>query len=855
MMKTRSLAWNILAVILLTSIAVSGGVTVFTATTFWHDLERDHLSRLDDYITQRGLRTQALFNTISTTHEVANHALLARLEGLPDERVAAEFDQLFPINADGTRRSTDALYDGYFDATGDRHSGVGAFMGESAEMDTDHKRLLLAAYHVVDRGGEMLGGQLDNLYFFTPQDELIISAATRPDQLMFYRHNAPADFTFTDAAFFSMVLPDANPQGVFVCDDLSRLIYVQTRQALTTGCFTPFRINGEHLGAFGTTIQLGSYFAEAMADAPNDGENLFIDSTGGLISHRELIDVEVTPEAVAAISERLDLESVFASIAADGENHGTVVSNDGSQVIAYAWLPGMDWYFVSLIDRSVLRAAISQQVIFIVTLGLFGLGLQALIIYLFLFRQVVTPLAILTRQFGKTVQSPLTPDPALTEIMRSGHEVGALARTLDRQRRANEGLFETLERRVEERTRALESANQAKDEFLANMSHELRTPLNGVLGLARIIQSSTEIDQNHEHARMIQSCGETLTLLLNDVLDMAKIEAGQMALAPEPIDLRGLLADTFNLFARTGEDKGLDCRLEIASDVPDKVQADALRVRQCLSNLLSNAIKFTSAGTVIMRVGRVPTGETDMLAIEVEDTGTGISPASLEALFAPFVQASNSISADFGGTGLGLTIARRLARMMHGDITARSALGEGACFRFTFHAPPSILAEPATAILDPVALASDSTYGPLLGLRILLVEDNFINRQVARAFLKPLGAIITEAGDGQKALDCLQLGEFDLVLMDVRMPVMNGLEATRAIRASGAAWSRLPVIALTANTGTRDADDCIAAGMDHCVAKPLRAPDLFGAMLDAVSAEGAGAARNDTAGKPSGDST
>jgi len=850
-MKIRSLAWNILAVILVTSIAVSGGVTIFTALTLWRDLERDQLTRLADYISQRGLRTQALFDTVRTTHEMANGALVARLEGVSNEQVSAEFNRLFPLRPDGTRRSTDALFDGYLDTTGDLHLGVGAFLGDGADIDIDQQRLLLAAYHVVDRGGEMLGGQLDNLYFFTPQDQLIISAASRPDQLMFYRHEAPADFIFSDAAFFNMVLPDANPGGVFVCDDLSRLIYVQTRQALTTGCFTPFRVNGQHLGAFGTTIQLGSYFAEAMTDAPNDGENLFIDATGGLISHLELIDVEITPEAVTSISARLGLEGLFASIEASGQSRGTVVSDDGSEVIAYSWMPGMDWYFVSVIDRSVLRAAISQQVLFIVILGLVGVGLQAFIIYLFLFREVVSPLAILRRQFGKAVQSPTTPDPDLTDIMRSGHEVGELARTLDRQRRANEDLFETLERRVAERTVALESANRAKGEFLANMSHELRTPLNGILGMAQTIQASLVDDENREHARMIHSCGETLTLLLNDILDMSKIEAGQMELAPEPVDLRQLLSDTFALFAATAEVKGLKCRLEIADDVPGHVLADALRVRQCLSNLLSNAIKFTSAGSVTLRILRVAGDKPDMLTIEVEDTGMGISPTTLETLFAPFVQANNAISASFGGTGLGLSIARRLARMMDGDITAQSSLGEGACFRFTFRAPPSQAAEAVHRVLNPVELASDPVFQDLHGLRILLVEDNFINSQVARAFLKPLGAIITEAGNGQKALDSLRQTEIDLVLMDVHMPVMDGLEATRAIRASDASWSRLPVIALTANTSAKDETECLAAGMDLCITKPLRAPDLFGAMLAVLPARSTQGDAQATGGTPS----
>lgn len=334
---------------------------------------------------------------------------------------------------------------------------------------------------------------------------------------------------------------------------------------------------------------------------------------------------------------------------------------------------------------------------------------------------------------------------------------------------------------------------------------------------------------------MIQESGETLTQLLNDVLDMSKIEAGKMGLAPVETDPARLLRDLHILFEAAAAAKDLAFRIDVDPGLPDQLLLDPLRVRQCLTNLLSNAIKFTNTGSVSLSASWIAgTGSDGLLEVCVRDTGIGIAADKLDTLFAPFTQSDAAIAGEFGGTGLGLSIARDLARLMGGDITATSKPDQGSTFTLTIIASESGAAQVDPVDRSPTSLARDAEFETLRGLRILLVEDNDINRQVAAAYLGPLDVTITEAGNGHAALEALAAEPFDIVLMDVRMPVMDGLEATRRLRESDAAWRETPIVALTANASEQDADICLAAGMDAYTTKPLNPSSLFAAMRRAL---------------------
>ena len=355
-----------------------------------------------------------------------------------------------------------------------------------------------------------------------------------------------------------------------------------------------------------------------------------------------------------------------------------------------------------------------------------------------------------------------------------------------------------------------ESASQAKSEFLTLMSHELRTPLAGMLGLAQTLKLEPLEPGEREQVDLLEDQGRALLGLLNDVLDLAKIEAGKLEIAPIAGDLAQLADRVVRLNAPLAHEKGSDIVLTIDEALPPVLVFDPLRVRQCLANLISNAVKFTPGGQIQVRLSCAPAEAGGIVAkVVVADTGVGMSPAVLDKLFAPFAQADASVARRAGGTGLGLNITRRLAQMMDGAVTARSVEGQGSTFTLTFAcAPPTAEIGPADAGV------------PDAPLRLLVVDDYPINRKVIGMMLTPLGCEVAEAGDGQAAIDALRAQDFDMVLIDFNMPVMGGLEATRRIRAE-AGWKALPIICLTAGVTDRERDDALEAGMDAFVEKPV----------------------------------
>ena len=372
-----------------------------------------------------------------------------------------------------------------------------------------------------------------------------------------------------------------------------------------------------------------------------------------------------------------------------------------------------------------------------------------------------------------------------------------------------------------------EAATRAKSEFLANMSHEIRTPLNGILGMAQGLAARDLDPVTRDMVGTIRESGSTLMAILNDVLDLSKIEAGKLDISPTDVGLRQTLQQVIKLFTSVASEKGVS--LSLSDDVPPTMllRYDPVRVRQCVSNLVSNAVKFTREGGVDINASVEPREDGRFLvAITITDTGIGMDQMALARLFEAFTQADNSTTRKFGGTGLGLAISRRLARLMGGDIVARSTPGRGSVFTFTFLADE---ASAASAEPEPKQFTAKGVV-QLRGARVLLTDDNAINRQVVRLFLQPQGAIITEAANGQEALDAIASQPFDLVLLDVHMPVMDGTEAINRIRTSPEPWWEIPVIALTADAMSGDRERLIALGMSDYVSKPIDQSELLSAI-------------------------
>ncbi|AMO72214.1 PAS domain S-box protein [Sphingorhabdus sp. M41] len=377
-----------------------------------------------------------------------------------------------------------------------------------------------------------------------------------------------------------------------------------------------------------------------------------------------------------------------------------------------------------------------------------------------------------------------------------------------------------------------EAATRAKASFLANMSHEIRTPMNGVLGFAEMLCHSELDEQQTKYVELIQESGTIMMALLNDILDVSKIDAGLLILSPEPFELAHLLKSTCNMMRTAASNKSLALNLEIADDLPKFIVHDKLRLRQVLTNLIGNAIKFTKAGSITVKA-EVTGDDNDKFKLSVIDTGIGISDDRQRYIFDEFVQAEDDTERSYGGTGLGLAISRKLARMMGGDIGLQSAPGSGTTFCVELPLSESI--DPVGEAVEQVKADKSQIRMPAVARTILLVEDHEINRLLATAMLKRMGCTVICVENGAQAVDILTGSgasehEFGLVLMDMQMPVMDGMQSTRLIRQAGITADRLPIVALTANAFVEDRTACTTAGMQDLVSKPILFEDLHKAV-------------------------
>ena len=790
---------------------------------FERELSSRQIGYLTDYVRERSSNVDRRFSNLSTLHKAAAEELERRMGKLSDAEVARQAEAYFPTQGDGTRRSRPQYFDGVME-NGDFTYGMGAFIGNAKAVPPQELKVLVAAFKLVGDFGQAARRDYDNFYFFTPwQTRLVMYGPDRPDHLMFYRHDAPADLSIAGEEMAKITLPAFDPQRVTRCTNLQRLIQDNVGKRLATACLTPAYVNGRYVGSFGSSMELTHFFLSALKNTPTGASPLIVTSKGELIAYPGFTDQSRSPEkTLAEYQKKFALTGLVAAIAKDGRENGVIDSPDGRQIVAFGRLNGPNWYLLLTYPKANVMASAARSASWVLLIGGVASLIQALAVVLMARRSIVRPV----ERLAASCDPEAADRPDVSDVERRNDEIGVLAVSLRTEREKTEAAFASLEDRVSERTAQLERANAEKSRFLANMSHELRTPLNGVIAISETLAGKQTTPKGRELAELIVSSGRLLERVLTDILDFSKIEAGEITLARDEFTMERLVAGIAELHRASAQSKGLAFRWSVAPDAAGRFAGDTVRLTQVLSNLLSNAVKFTESGEVALDV--ILFG--DEIRFQVSDSGIGFDEATGARLFRRFEQADASIRRRFGGTGLGLAISRSLVELMGGRIVVQSTPGQGSTF--SVYAPLERLEGEASEEGDDHVQPLDIT-----GCRVLVAEDHPTNQKVVELILESVGVIPTIVENGQLALDLLKTERFDVVLMDMQMPELDGLSATAMLRAyeRETGQPKTPVIMLTANALDEHIRSSHEAGADLHLSKPIHAQALIESIMTAIA--------------------
>ncbi len=827
--------------VLLASLII--GITFIINHYLTRKMQAQFHDQLQEYIVQRGKRESELFSLARDNLIRLKNEFCFQYENSPKTDFTDWFNAHLESQKDGSHKSAKKYFDGVWTQDGRFEHGMSLVLEPEVKITKEIKRRIGVAHDLIFKYGPAWRSRFVNLWFVGPEGVF----------LNYWPGISPGARITGNFSGRNWILaphrkkhPDQQILWTgFYFDSLSGQWMISAA--------LPITLNGKPMGTIGTDIECGDFFNRNLSDSAVSSYSIILDQEGFIIVHpykiaetissrnpRFTVDMANDP-ALTFLYEKIREVCVFPAIIENRKN---------DEVIAVTKIEGPDWYLASVYYKALFKDQITKDVLFSLVLGLGSLMAALFIIFLVVRKNISQPLEVLTHaaEHFNALSGEGDPDPNvrhLEPLNKRSDEFGLLSRTFIQAGTRLKKIYKdlenarlTLEAQVLSRTRdlarakkAAEAANRDKSRFLANMSHELRTPLNVILGFSRLMERDASLTSEQcENLRLIHKSGDQLLSLINNVLDLSKIESRKTGFCPEIFDLYHFLENMAAMFRQGAAEKSLAFTLEKAPDLPRYILTDKAKLRQVMGNLLGNAINYTEKGSILLKVsrggpgpeqdkkgnGNLPAGPGAFLRFETRDTGEGIDPEDQKIIFNRFARAGNRrTTAD--GTGLGLSISRHFLRVMGADLKVESEPGKGSVFYF----------ELPVGIPDPGKIQAPAPDRIPLGLApgqppctVLIAEDHELSLRVLSKLLTAIGFTVHTAENGKAALDIFYRLAPDLVLMDIRMPVMDGFAAVKKIKA-GDHGKSVPVIALTAHVFEEERTHMLSAGFDDFMPKPL----------------------------------
>ncbi|WP_306253553.1 ATP-binding protein [Parvularcula sp. IMCC14364] len=683
----KSLATVIIKLVTIIAVSTVVVCAVVCVIALFQSLRGQKIAEITRHVKDRAQSQQEIFNQVTALERKAIDLLTYRLENIPTQRSVTEFDRLFPLQKDGTRRSHPAMFDGFVSGNGEYVHGIGGFVSNGTTISDEEKHLLVSAYHVIKQIGPVIEPYYDNFWFFTPSNQLIIFAPHRPDRLSFYRQTAPADMDFTGQPFEVNSRLENNPTRKMTCTDLTAIMYDDSGHTLTSGCHTPYDINGAFMGAFGISLPLDGWLAEAVTPAVEYATPMLINSAGDLIAHPALL---TSSENNLALAEELATDLRLQEIAAlVTQNPGAEMQTVGNYYLTFQKIAGPEWTLVMAVDRGYIFSkainVILPILIFVICATTVGIYLH----YKLLRQTVVRPLVRLSVAAQHKSQRG---EQTIQSISTRPDELGHLATAIYERDDRFKGLVASLENVVNERTQtlrqreeSLKRLNKSLKDFAFVASHDLKTPLRQSEAFIHVLREELESAQTpvsedaQEALDIIMACSQRMRRLVKSLYDLSSTDTAEIK--PTSVDLDRVVAEATDQIRIILQEK--DARLSV-SPLPHVAGSDGM-LTQLFQNLIANACNYAGDSHPVIRIyaGR---SDKDICRVIIEDEGTGIAEEFQDKVFEPFKRLVRKEEVE--GAGIGLALCRKIAQRHNGDIRLDPDYTKGA--RFIVELPVAI---------------------------------------------------------------------------------------------------------------------------------------------------------------------